>query len=66
MLLNPAEAYGTHNTVTKVRESSPDFLSSSEFEDASVMAEVSEYLQSYKCDFGHISCTLFCCLTVCV
>jgi adenosine deaminase CECR1 len=30
MIINPAEAYGTHNTVTKVRESNLDFLSSSE------------------------------------
>jgi adenosine deaminase CECR1 len=66
MSINSAEAYGTHNTVTKVGESSPDFLSSSELEDAPDMAEVSKYLQSYKCDFGRISCTLFCCLTVCV
>jgi adenosine deaminase CECR1 len=32
MSINPAEAYGTHDTVTKVRESSPNFPSSPELE----------------------------------
>ena len=66
MTINPAEAYGTHNTVTKVRGSSPDFLHRLNLRDALDLAEVSEYLQSYKRDFGHISCTWFCYLTVCV
>lgn len=67
MSISPVEAYGTHNTVTKVRESS--LLISFHrlnLKDASDMGEVSEYLQSYSCDFRHTSCIWFFCLTVCI
>ena len=64
MSINPAEAYGTHNSVTKVRGSRPISFYHLNLKDASDMAEVFEYLQSYIRDFGHISCTRFSCLTL--